>query len=105
MKRLGMMTTDSGLRLSISVQACSWTDRDAAEAQVTEPDSHYGLEQTLTKHAERKVSHGEILRLLKDETDTGDLLVLRHLTELADSFNADEAFAVMALVDTPDVFD
>ena len=52
-----------------------------------------------------RLGHAEILRLLSSGTESDDELILNYLHEVAESFTVDEAFAVITLVDTPDVFD
>lgn len=52
----------------------------------------------------RRPSHSEILHLLEGGKQNEDL-VMEYLREIAESYYPVEVFAVMALVDTPDVFD
>lgn len=53
----------------------------------------------------RTVTHAEIQRIVSQGSGAGDEVVLEYLTEVAESYSFAEAFAVMTLVDTPDVFD
>lgn len=53
----------------------------------------------------QELSHPQILELA-DSTDARDRdIVAEYIQEIARAFTGSEAFAVMALVDTPDVFD
>jgi hypothetical protein len=58
-----------------------------------------------SEEARGRVGHAEILRMLREESKTQDVEILEYLREIAASYSPDEAFSVMALVDTPDVFE
>lgn len=53
----------------------------------------------------RRPTHSEVLTLLERGGDNVEDLTLEYLDWVAVSFSSREVFAVMALVDTPDVFD
>lgn len=50
-------------------------------------------------------THAEIRHLIDSESEADRETVKRYLEEMADAFSIDEVFEVIALVDTPDVFD
>jgi hypothetical protein len=53
-----------------------------------------------------RLRQSEIMRLVEAGMTPADESLVRHyLEQVADAFSADEAFGVIALVDTPDVFD
>ena len=54
---------------------------------------------------ESKLSHARILELAGSAEPRDAELVGQYLHEMARAFSVTEAFAVIALVDTPDVFD
>ncbi len=51
-----------------------------------------------------RVTHGEVLRLIRSGSQADEEAVNAYLDEMAEAFSLGEAFAIMALVDTPDVF-
>lgn len=55
--------------------------------------------------SKERLGYAEALRILADANDSQNSLILEYLGDVAESFTVDEAFAVMTLVDTPDVFD
>lgn len=52
-----------------------------------------------------RLGHAEVLRILGGQSDSQDALILEYLRGVAESYTVDEAFSVIALVNTPDVFD
>jgi hypothetical protein len=52
-----------------------------------------------------KLTHAHVLRLIEDGSAQEPALILRYLAEMAGAFTPEEVMGVMALVDTPDVFD
>ena len=52
----------------------------------------------------RRPSHAEIVRLLEEGGEDSADQIMEYLKTIAESYSVDEVFAVMALVDTPDVF-
>lgn len=55
---------------------------------------------------EVRMTQAEFLRLVSEEMDPHTSgLVQDYLEQVASAFTANEAFAVIALVDTPDVFE
>lgn len=52
-----------------------------------------------------RMGQSEVARLLAEDDESSLRQVQDYLDELSRSFTADEAFAVMTLVDTPDVFE
>ncbi len=57
------------------------------------------------KGRRERLTHAEIIRILADQSEAHDAIVLDYLYSVAESFTVDEAFSVIALVDTPDVFE
>lgn len=57
------------------------------------------------ENARDRLSHAEITRILAENSELKDALILEYLRGVAESYTVDEAFSVIALVDTPDVFD
>jgi hypothetical protein len=55
--------------------------------------------------ARDRLGYAEVLRMLADQNVDQNAQILEYLKGVAESFTADEAFSVMTLVDTPDVFD
>ena len=53
-----------------------------------------------------RISQAEVMRLIAEGSGSwDDDTLMEYLDEIADSYTADEALAVITLVDTPDVFD
>lgn len=50
-------------------------------------------------------THAEIARLIPRDDEYSSGLLQDYLQEMASAFSVDEVLGVMALVDTPDVFD
>jgi uncharacterized protein (DUF2236 family) len=52
-----------------------------------------------------RVTYAEVLRYAADDSPASRAIVDRYLNDMARDFSLMEVFAVIALVDTPDVFD
>lgn len=60
---------------------------------------------TPQRSRESQLSHAKILELAVSSKPADEELVSQYLEDMAREFSVTEAFAVITLVDTPDVFD
>lgn len=52
----------------------------------------------------KRPSHAEIVRLLEENDKANEPLIMEYLKTISESYPLNEVFAVITLVDTPDVF-